>query len=101
MARAFTPIKLDKTRNLRFGMRAIALIEDTLGNKISKLDLSDIGVKDLAVFTWAGLAHEDKSLTVEDVMDLIDEHLSIQEASEILGKAVEASFGVEANSKNE
>lgn len=100
MARQFTPIKLDKTRNLRFGMRAIALIEDTLGVKISKLDLSDIGVKDLAVFIWAGLAHEDKSLTIEDVMDLIDEHLSIQEASEILGKAVEASFSVGTNSKN-
>lgn len=93
MLRPFTPINLDKPRNLRFGMRAIASVEDALGVKISKLDLSDIGIKDLAVFLWAGLSHEDPNLTPTIVMDLIDEHMSIKEATEILGKAIEASFG--------
>ncbi|SCZ80391.1 hypothetical protein [Acidaminobacter hydrogenoformans] len=93
MARPSIPIKLDKIRNLRFGMRAIANIEDNLNIKISKFDLSDVGMKDLAVFLWAGLAHEDPVLTPDDVMDLIDEHLSIKEAVEILGKAIDASFG--------
>lgn len=93
MIRPSTPIQLDKMRNLRFGMRAIALIEDTLGVKISKLDLSEVGVKDLAVFIWAGLVYEDAGLTVEKVMDLIDDSLSIKEVTEILGKAIEASFG--------
>lgn len=93
MIRPATQIQLDKPRNLRYGMRAIARLEDALGVKISKLDLNDIGINDLAVFLWAGLSHEDPNLTPSIVMDLIDEHMSIKEATEILGKAIEVSFG--------
>jgi len=89
----FITYELDRPRNLRFGMKAIAMIEDSLGTKISKLDLSDIGIKDLAVFLWAGLAHEDKELTVSKVMDLIDDYSSIQDATDHLSHALEACFG--------
>jgi len=93
MAHFSVPLQLDKTRNLRFGMKAMSLIETALGVKISKLNLSDIGINDLAVFIWAGLVHEDASLTIDSVMDLVDEYSSIPEISEKLSQAIEASTG--------
>jgi hypothetical protein len=86
-------LHLDKPRNLRFGMKAMSLIETELGVKISKLNLSDVGINDLAVFIWAGLVHEDPALTVDAVMDLIDDHSSIPEISEKLSLAIEGSTG--------
>lgn len=74
-------------------MKAMSLIETALGIKISKLNLSDIGINDLAVFIWAGLVHEDPGLTIDAVMDLIDDYSSIPEISEKLSQAIEASTG--------
>lgn len=88
----FYPIKLDKTRNLKYGMRALSLIEETLGKPVANIDVGDITMKDMATIIWAGLAHEDKSLTPEKVMDLIDDNSSISEAAEVMAKALENSF---------
>lgn len=89
----FTPVKLDKTRNFRYGMKALDKIEKTLNTKMSKLNMEDLSFHELAVIIWAGLFHEDKDLTPEKVMDLIDEHSSIPEISEAMSKAFEQSFG--------
>lgn len=89
----FTIYELDKARNLKFNMKALALIEKKLNIKIGQIEQSGIGINEIAVILWAGLQHEDASLTIEKVMDLVDEHSSLDEAAEKIGKAFDESFG--------
>jgi hypothetical protein len=89
----FTPIQLDKARNLRYGMKAIHLIEKHLKSNISKIDLENLTMEQLAVILWAGLQHEDSALSPERVMDLVDDHGGVNYAVEIMGQAFAESFG--------
>lgn len=89
----YTPVKLDRTRNFRYGMKAMSAIEKTLNTNISKLDFDNLTMEATATIIWAGLMHEDKDLTVEKVMDLIDEHSSIPVVIEAMGKAFNEAFG--------
>lgn len=86
-------INLDKPRTLRFGINALAKIEDLTGTPLTKLDLNKVGIKDLLIIVYAGLYYEDKTLTIETVGDLIDEYSSIQEITEKLGEALTLAFG--------
>jgi hypothetical protein len=88
----FTLYQLDKARNLRFTTKALALIEKKLNIKLTKLDQENIGINEMIVILWAGLQHEDPSLTTDKVMDLIDEYSSIEEASEKIAEGFENSF---------
>jgi len=65
MAKAFIPYKLDRVRNLRYGMRAMSLFEETTGKEMTSMDFNRVSIKDLATIIWVGLYHEDKDLTVE------------------------------------
>lgn len=87
----YTPYKLDKTRNLRISTRAHVIIEKTLNLKITKLGQDTLGVHEMMVILWAGLLHEDSALTLEKVIDLVDEHSSLEEAAEKIQEAFEAS----------
>jgi hypothetical protein len=86
-------IQLDKIRNLRYGMNALVTIEKLTGKSITKIDLSDISMKDLRTILFAGLYHEDKELTPEKVGNLIDEHENLSEIAEKLGEAFSLAFG--------
>lgn len=89
----YTPIQLDKSRNLRYGMKALSLIEEKTGCAIANLDLDNMTVKLMATLIWAGLVHEDPALTPDSVMDLIDEHSNLVEISKAIQKAMINSFG--------
>lgn len=91
----YTQIQLDKTRNLKFGMRAFYLIEDTLKIKMSQIDYENIGMKELAVIIWAGLFHEDKELTIDKTIDLIDEHTNLIELMNVMQEAMSKSFNLD------
>lgn len=93
----YTPITLDKNRNMRLGMKAISLIEKKLKKPISKLDMENSTMEDMATIIWAGLVHEEKGLTVDRVIDLIDEYSSIKTAMEAVGAAMNQSFGENKN----
>lgn len=86
-------ITLDKPRTLRYGMNALAMIEDLTGKTLMSLDLNHVGVKDLLAIIFAGLYHEDHTLTVEKVGDLIDEYSDITTIAESVGAAFTAAFG--------
>lgn len=86
-------IKLDKERTLRYGINALARIEESIGKPIMGLDLEHLGVKELLAIVHAGLYHEDNSLTVEQVGNLIDDYSDINEIAEKLGEALTAAFG--------
>ena len=89
----YVPIKLDKMRNLRIAIKAIKIIEEELNIPISKIDFENIGMKELNIMLYAGLIHEDKELTIEKVLDIMDEFGKITEISNAIGKAIEISFG--------
>lgn len=89
----YTPIVLDKARNLRFGMKALSLVEKKLGKNIAKVDFENLTLEEVAVLVWAALSHEDKELTPDRVMDLVDEYSSIQAVVEALAIAINESFG--------
>lgn len=86
-------IQLDKPRTLRYGMNALAKIEDITGKTIMSLDLTSLGIKDLLVIVYAGLCHEDKNLTLEQVGDLLDEYTDITTLAEKVGEALTEAFG--------
>lgn len=88
----FHPVQLDKMRNLKYGMKALSMAEELMGKPIMTLDLNQITIKDIVTLIWCGLVHEDKDLTVDKVMDLIDEYSDIQSVSVIIGKALSEAF---------
>ncbi len=94
-------IVLDKPRTLRYGMNALVKIEDITGKSILALDLGKVGVKDLLAIIYGGLYHEDKTLTIEKVGDLIDEYSNLVEIAEKLGEALTEAFGGETTEKTE
>lgn len=89
----YTTIVLDKSRNMRLGMKAISLVEKKLKKPMTKLDMDNLTMEDMATIIWAGLFHEDKSLTVDKVMDLIDEHSNIRVVMQAVGEAISQAFG--------
>lgn len=91
----FHTIQLDKPRNIKFGMKAIKTIEAKHKKPISNIDMNNFTMEDTAYFIWAGLQHEDKDLTPNMVMDLIDEHLTIKEMYDAVTAAMEQAFGKE------
>lgn len=89
----YTPIKLDKVRNLRYGMSALMIIEDELKMPISKIDFNNMTIRTLGIILAAGLKHEQADITGEQVINLIDEYGDITDATEALGKAMGEAFG--------
>lgn len=93
---SYYPIQLDKVRNFKYGMRALSLVEKKFKKPINKVDMDNMTMEDTATLIWAGLVHEDKNLTPDKVMDLIDEHSSLSEVMQQLTEAISASFGAGA-----
>lgn len=101
---SYCPIQLDKVRNLKYGMRAIDLIEKKFGKPIMAIEGIENGtltMEEYATIIWAGLVHEDKDLTPDKVMDLIDEHSSLVAVSKEMWKALNETFAVEEEKKKE
>lgn len=98
----YYPIQLDKARNFRYGMKAISLIEKKFKKPMAKIDFESMTMEEMAVFLWAGLAHEDRDLTPDKVMDLVDEHSDVVTAVNAAMEAVNAKFGgkVDTEAKN-
>lgn len=94
-------IVLDKPRTLRYGMNALAKIETITGKSILALDLDKVSIRDLLAIVYGGLYHEDKTLTIEKVGDLIDEYSNLTDIAEKLGEALTEAFGGEKTEKPE
>lgn len=84
--RGFVKVTLDKERNLRYTMNALAEIEDQLGVPLAELQTVQMTMKNIRVILWAGLIHEDKELTQEDVGDFVDLE-NMQEVQERVAEA--------------
>ena len=87
-------IMLDKKRTIRFTLNALAEIEDALGVPLSQLSEVKLGVKTVRTMLWAGLLHEDETLTERQVGNWVD----FENLEEVQTKVTEA-FGM-AMAKN-
>jgi len=91
-----TKVQLDRERNLRFGFRGFIELENKFGcgiQGIMERVQKDMRMSDIAEVFCAGLKHEDRDLTTDRVIDLIDAHLDVGEAVNLVLDAFSASFG--------
>lgn len=89
-----TPIKLDKMRNLFYGMGALKLIENTIGKPLADIPMGRrMTAEHVSIFLWAGMYHEDKELTPDKIIELVDQYSSYPEAIKTMNDAIMESFG--------
>ncbi|QPA31628.1 hypothetical protein [Thermaerobacillus caldiproteolyticus] len=81
------PVQLDKERHLVFDLNAFCELEDKYGSQEEALNALGSGsFKAIRTFLWAGLVHEDESLTEKEVGKMID----IANISELANAITEA-----------
>lgn len=90
---SYYPIQLDKSRNFKYGMRALDRIEKKFKKPVAKLDMENMTMEETATLLWAGLVHEDRELTPDKVMDLVDEYSDMATVLEVMGEAFDGAFG--------
>lgn len=95
------PITLDKERTLKYGMRALDLAEKKTGVPVIGMNLSNLTMNQMATLAWCGLVHEDKNLTVGNVMDLIDDYSSLGDIMGIIGEAISEAINGKKNDEAE
>lgn len=78
-------VELDKERNLYFTLNSLEIIEELTGKSIDKLT-EGMTISMLKAVVYAGLVHEDKSLTPEIVGEMIGFE-DIAMLSEAIGEA--------------
>jgi len=82
------PIQLDKERHLKFDLNAFAELEDIYGDINNAFEAMQKGsIKAIRALLWAGLIHEDKTLTIEQVGSMIDMS-NINEVVGAISKAI-------------
>ncbi len=97
----YIPIKLDKTRNMLMGFGALQLFKKITGKSLSKTGYENEDMEDfIPALFYSGLVHEDENLTLEKTTQLIDEHLGIKGALDLLPQIIEETFGKEEDVKN-
>ena len=67
------PIELDKTRHIKLTFNAISHYDQFCGdNLLQTIYTADYGVLKMRNIIWAGLIHEDDTLTMDGVGELIE-----------------------------
>lgn len=74
-------VQLDRPRRLRYDLNALCALQDLLGDdfgtfteelpKDGDADQKPISLRNVRALLWAGLVHEDATLTVQDVGRLV------------------------------
>jgi hypothetical protein len=85
------PIEFDKPRNLYYGLAEVRDLERVLdGKPVGSIitDLSLVGVNALVLALWAGLKHEDASLTTKLVERKLQTYIKDKKSLKVLGRAV-------------
>jgi len=74
-----------KVLYFRYTFNSLAILEQELGIKITQLKPHKLGAAEMITFIWAGLIHENKDLTKEEVGEMMAGN-----AKEMMEKASEA-----------
>lgn len=81
-------INLDKERHLKFDLNAFAELEEIYGDfETAMNEMTKGSVKAVRAILWAGLVHEDETLTIKQVGSMIDMS-NISYVVEIISKAI-------------
>jgi hypothetical protein len=104
MTKRKVPITLadGKPRNLLYNFNALVELVDTLGIDIMNIQAALNGpgmLKAIRGIIWAGLIHEDKTLTLADAGDLI-EFGKIDDLTKAVLEALDAAFKSDGDPKN-
>lgn len=86
-----TTITLDKPRQVKYGLRAVRLLEDSLGGLgVGGIDshIRNLGVNVLCVAVWVGLKAEDKNLTLNLTIKMLDTYLQNGGSWKALGSVI-------------
>lgn len=90
----YTPITLDKSRNFRYGMKALSLVEKKFKKNLAAIDFNNLTIEETMTIIWAGLVHEDKDLTPEKLIDIIDDNnIKLETLVKAMGEAINNAFG--------
>ena len=66
-------VKLDRERHLRLTLRGMMSYEEVMGKSLlTGFDLKAMSLKEVSGFIWACLIHEDRELTYEAFVDMVD-----------------------------
>ena len=84
----------NKDRHLRYDLNALAEIEDKLDTPIAGIADIAVSVKTIRTLVWAGLMHEEATLTERDVGGWIGAGgASVSAVMEKVGEALADAFG--------
>lgn len=74
----YTEILLDKPRQLRFDITAVRDLEAAVGQPLGLIwqQLGQMGINALCLALWAGLKHEDKGLTQNLVVKIVERYIA-------------------------
>ena len=94
----YIPVTFEKARNFRYGLAAIDLIEKRLGKRISEIDFRKFGrsttVMEKTIILWAGLVHEDPTLTPESLLEIMDKNnVLLADVIPLMFDAIDNGFG--------
>lgn len=85
MTKKLVPITLDKERNLRYTLNSFRILEKEFDIKVDSLG-ENITLETIQALLYVGLRHEDKTLTFEEVGDMVD-FGNMAEVNEKISKA--------------
>lgn len=68
----YVTIQLDRPRKLRIGMGAMVAYEQEFGEKLA--DIDEESVTSLARLLWVALRKDDPALTLDSMIDIVDEN---------------------------
>ncbi|MEW8985484.1 MAG: hypothetical protein AB2401_00415 [Bacillus sp. (in: firmicutes)] len=92
-----TPITLDRERTLCYDLNAFVVLEEKFGSEKKAIEALAAGtIKALRTFIWAGLLHEDETLTEKEVGSM----LTVHNATEFSEKLLLAVSGTLPEAKN-
>ena len=85
-------VQLDKERHLRLTVRGMLAYQAVTGKSLIKgFDPENLDLKEITALLWACLIHEDKELTYEDFIDMI-ELGDIPKFSSVISRCIVESF---------
>lgn len=87
-------IVLDKEREIKFTFRALLDIEKELGVKLVEMGKATFGLNELFVLLYHGLKHEDRSLTKDKLLAILDNSdVQLIDLSSKINEALMEAFG--------
>lgn len=97
----YIPLKLDKVYNLRFGMAAAYEFEKLSKIKVTRIDLQQFSIMEIAQLLWAMMRQDNKELTLDQALSLVDEYAeNMNDVIAAVAEAIQAAFDTGEKSKN-